>query len=93
MDNNARRALLFPADPVVVTVAAAHGKQILCVSPDWWSFSNLPTVRCFKHLEPAIECLIATAAGIRARELYSGNGHAERIRGRKQSPALVLGAR
>ena len=35
-------------------LAIAQNKPVLCVSPDWWSFSHLPTVRCFTSLEPAI---------------------------------------
>ena len=48
-------------------LAIAQNKPVLCVSPDWWSFSNLPTVRRFASLEPAIECLISMAAGTAAR--------------------------
>ena len=48
-------------------VALAHSKPVLCVSPDWWSFSHLPNVRRFAALEPAIECLVNTAAGQQAR--------------------------
>jgi Nucleoside 2-deoxyribosyltransferase len=48
-------------------IAIAHAKPVLCVSPDWWSFSHLPNVRRFTDLAPAIETLIAMAAGERAR--------------------------
>jgi hypothetical protein len=48
-------------------IAIAQGKTILCVSPDWWSFSHLTGVRHFKTLEPAIEVLISMAAGANAR--------------------------
>jgi hypothetical protein len=48
-------------------LAIAQNKPVLCVSSDWWSFSNLATVRRFTSLEPAIECLIGMAAGTKAR--------------------------
>jgi nucleoside 2-deoxyribosyltransferase len=52
---------------IEVGLAIAHGKPIFCISRDWWSYSELPNVRCFKSLEPAIEALVAMAAGERAR--------------------------
>jgi hypothetical protein len=32
-------------------IAPAHGKRIIVVSPDWWSFSCHGNVRCFPNLE------------------------------------------
>ena len=43
-------------------IALSRGVPVLCVSPDFWSFSHLPQVRRYTHLGPAIEALIAMAA-------------------------------
>jgi hypothetical protein len=65
---------------------AVHRKiPILIVSPDWWSFSNLPQCRTFDSLEPAIECLIAMARGEEARQQYDVIG----LNGKKPALASV----
>ena len=48
-------------------LAIAQNKPVLCVSPDWWSFSNLPNGLPIASLEPAVECSISMAAGAKAR--------------------------
>ena len=52
---------------IEVGLAMAHGKRIMVVSPDWWSFSCASNVRCYPNLESAVSSLVANAAGTRLR--------------------------
>ena len=52
---------------IEVGLALAHGKRIIVVSPDWWSFSCHGNVRCYPNLEPAVASLVAMAAGTKLR--------------------------
>jgi Nucleoside 2-deoxyribosyltransferase len=52
---------------IEVGLAMAHGKRIMCISPDWWSFSCHGNVRCYPNLEAAVGSLVASAAGARLR--------------------------
>jgi hypothetical protein len=61
------RSLILSASlaQILIGLAMAHGKRIIVVSPDWWSFSCHGNVRCYPNLEAAVGSLVASAAGAR----------------------------
>jgi hypothetical protein len=49
-------------------------RPVLCISPDWWSFSEMANVQCCETVEQGVNILLSMQVGTQARELRKGNG-------------------